>query len=201
MLRKIVFDPGRPWLGGNIFGGDENTYCPPVWDYLIDTFKPSTICDVGCGEGHLMLYFFKKGISVAGIEGLEENKFYAPAAIRNTIIIHDFQNRFDQVKKCDMVLSCEFVEHVEEKYSINYLDQFKECGILVFTHAVPDQIGRHHVNCKDDAYWISVMEVFKFTWLKEETNQARHLSAGNLWNTTLIFKNSQYENLGLHTNL
>jgi SAM-dependent methyltransferase len=191
MEHLYVYDPLRPWLGGNIKGGDPGTFCPGLWDFLINLFNPSTLCDVGCGEGHLIDYFQKKGIRVTGIDGLDQNRLAGPIPIRNKIVIHDFRNIFPFPKFYDMVISCEFVEHVDEKYSINYLDQFKQCKILVFTHATPGQIGYNHVNCRPDDYWIRIMTALKFTYLKSESEMARILGEGTYWNTTLIFKNNK----------
>lgn len=194
MAQILAYDPQKPWLGGNIKGGDPNTYCPPVWDFLIREFNPQTLCDVGCGEGYLIDYFQIKGVKVTGIDGLPENKISGPVAVRRRIIVHDFQNPYPDPSFYDMVISCEFVEHVDEIYCLNYLEQFRKCNILVFTHALPGQIGHNHVNCKDDRYWITIMKVFNFTFLEQDTLLARELAENSYWNTTLIFKNTYHEN-------
>jgi hypothetical protein len=190
MANIIAYDPVNPHLGGNIRGGDPNTWCPELWDYLISAFNPKTLCDVGCGEGYLIEYFQKKGITVRGIDGLPDNKYNSPVAVRDKIIIHDYQNKQPEILFYDMVISCEFVEHVDEIYSINYLDQFKECKHLAFTHAVPDQPGHNHVNCKDDKYWIAVMKALGFEVIPVITAMARKLAGATFWNTVLIFKNT-----------
>jgi hypothetical protein len=187
----IVFDPNQSHLGGNIRGGDPSTWCPEVWDYLIDKFSPKTLCDVGCGEGHLINYMQKKGIAVTGIDGLIDNMYNAPIPVRDKIIIHDYRNKQPNVLFYDLIVSCEFVEHVEEIYCLNYLDQFKECKILAFTHAMPYQPGHHHVNCRDDNYWIACMKALHFEFLPEETENVRALAKNTYWNTTLIFKNNK----------
>jgi SAM-dependent methyltransferase len=196
MTRIVAYNPEKPWLGGNIIGGDENTWAPAVWDYIIERFKPENLIDVGCGEGHLISYFQSKNIVVLGIDGLAENKLRAPDAVRNKIVIHDFRERYqftqsgenDLSNFLDMVISCEFVEHVDEEYAVNYLDVFQKGKIVVFTHAVPGQTGHNHVNCRDDSYWIDIMKILEYNFLQPETQAARDLACGNLWNTTLIFK-------------
>lgn len=187
----IAYDPRKPWLGGNIQGGDPMTFCPPVWDFLIEKFSPQSICDVGCGEGHLMEYFLHKNIAVTGIDGLPENKLNGVPCVKDRIIIHDYQERYPEPLFYDMVLSCEFVEHVDEEYCINYFDQFQKCKILAFTHAMPDQHGHHHVNCQNDMYWINMMSILHFNYLGNETRLARKLAGETFWNTVLIFKNKK----------
>jgi cyclopropane fatty-acyl-phospholipid synthase-like methyltransferase len=191
MNRTIVTDPERPWLGGNILGGDEMTYCPQVWDFLIDNFEPKSLLDVGCGEGYLMKYFLDRLIDVHGIDGLQENKNNSPVSIRDRIIVHDYTKgacnyRFTP----DMVISCEFVEHVDLKYMENYILQFVMCKTLVMTHALPHQDGYHHVACQSDDYWIGIMKAFNMK-LSPLTCQARKIAhnAGKiLWETILIFE-------------
>jgi SAM-dependent methyltransferase len=190
MPQLIAFDSNRPWLGGNILGGDPNTWCPELWDFLIDKFSPRSVCDVGCGEGYLINYFFSKGITVRGIDGLDSNRLTGPIPVRDKIITHDFIYPYPYAsqEKYDMVISCEFVEHVHEQYCINYFDVFRSGRILAFTHAMPGQPGHNHVNCRDDRYWIEMMSILKFKYLEDISKKARGLSGTTLWNTVLIFK-------------
>ena len=69
-------------------------------------------------------------------------------------IVHDYVNGpIENLPEYDLGWCCEFVEHVEEQYSDNFLETFKRCKVLVMTHAVPGQQGFHHVNCQDSDYW------------------------------------------------
>lgn len=186
---KLVVDTENPHLGGNVRGGDPRCDDHGVWDYLIDTFKPKTICDVGCGEGHLMSYFVRKGIYSNGVDGLQDNKDNAVVGVGESIYIHDYTKGIQPVViPVDMTVSCEFVEHVEEKYIPNYLPQFCACKTLVFTHALPNQAGHHHVHCKSDKYWIDLIKSAGFELLVEETEHARSLVQNSFWGTLLIFK-------------
>lgn len=188
--RIVVIDEKRPHLGGNIRGGDQDTYCPQVWDFLIDRFAPKSIMDIGCGEGYLMEYFASKGIEVFGIDGLQANKDNAPESIRERIEIHDYTTGYSNAENVDMVISCEFVEHVEPRYMHNYLLQFFNCKTLVFTHALPGQPGHHHVNCMSDDNWIELMAIFKWK-LSLLTCQARKVVNKVLWETVLIFEKDE----------
>ena len=49
---------GQDHLGGNINEGDPYTYCPTVWNYLIDRFCIKSVMDLGSGRGHCANYFF-----------------------------------------------------------------------------------------------------------------------------------------------
>jgi len=185
---QMVFDPLNPHLGGNICGGDERCNDYAVWDYLIHHFKPKSICDVGCGEGHLMEHFYDWYVKVYGIDGLQANKDNGVEEIKEFIRINDYTKHIGPVFNVDMVLSCEFVEHVEERFIKNYLFQFRYCKTLVFTHALPGQAGHHHVNCQDDKYWIDLMTRYNFKYLPVETEYARSIIGWTFWGSLLIFK-------------
>ena len=184
----VILDIEKPWLGGNIVGGDPRCEDPGVWNYLIEKFKPKTLMDIGCGEGQLIHYFQNKGVAVSGVEGLGENIDNAHEDIKGTIVEHDYLKGVLPPIKTDMVISCEFVEHVHKAYLVNFLPQFVACKILVFTHAVEDQLGYHHVNCENDPYWINLMTSLGMIFLEKETDAARKLVRKSFWGSTLIFK-------------
>ena len=70
--------------------GDWWTWCPKVWDWMAETFKPMTLIDVGCGEGHAIRYMLDHCcIDAVGIDGMAsaKNAGIVPPA---RIILHDF---------------------------------------------------------------------------------------------------------------
>jgi len=185
----VVYDVERPWLGGNILGGDDRCLDDGVFDYLLSEFNPSSIVDVGCGEGQLMEYFHYNEVQVHGIDGLEYNKDNAASDIKDRIVVHDYTNGPLHPIDVDMVISCEFVEHVHKRFMANFLPQFVYCETLVFTHAIEDQQGYHHVNCENDPYWINLMTSLGMVYLEDKTMEARNIvTDGHFWGTVLIFK-------------
>ena len=184
---EVVINKEYPHLGGNILGGDPNSWHPFVWMYLIYKFSPSSIFDMGCGEGHLMSYFHDKGINVYGSDGLLQNKKSSPNRIRDYMQIHDYNKGAMEPVPVDMTISCEFVEHIEAKYIKNIMPQFRSSKVVVFTHAVAGQDGYHHVNCQDDGYWIRLMILKGFRYEKTSTTLARVIAGDSHWKTILIF--------------
>jgi trans-aconitate methyltransferase len=162
--RTVVADPARPWLGGNIKGGDEMTYFPELWQWLIDFYEPKSILDIGCGEGHLMKFFSDRFVKVEGIDGMQENKDNAHPSIKDQITVHDYTTGhcWERAGKVDMVISCEFVEHVEEQYMENFLLDFCDGDVIVLTHALPGQPGYHHVNCKENDDWATIFKTLGY---------------------------------------
>ena len=80
----------------------------------------------------------------------------------------------------DIGWSVEFVEHVEEKYIPNYMPCFQSCNTVVITYAPPGWEGHHHVNLKDEDYWIQTFATNGLNHNAELTKQLREHSTMNL---------------------
>ena len=148
-----IYDDNRPDLGGNYHHGDNESFTPILWKYLIERFGVRSVLDVGCGEGHSVSYFHKLGVVAHGIDGLRVNIERA----NFPIAWHDL-TLGPYYMPVDMVVCVELVEHIEEKYLNNLLDTLENGQIICMTHAMPGQVGYHHVNCQSDEYWINHLE-------------------------------------------
>jgi hypothetical protein len=183
--------------------GDVGTWAPQVWDKLIEIYNPKTMIDVGCGAGFSTKYFIDKGINSMGVEGfltaINESK------IKEFIHVHDYvESEFIPEKEYDMAWCCEFVEHVEEIYSENFMKTFSKCKVVAMTHAVPGQPGFHHVNCQPSEYWISKFKNYGFSYNEDLSKECRELlpvykydefgnvtytpNGGHVKNTLMIFE-------------
>lgn len=168
-------------LGGFIAGGDPATYFPEMWKWVVEEFKVKTVHDIGCGEGHALKYFRDVlGCRVAGLDGIEQPD--------PDIITHDFENgsitnsawpNWPITWETDLIWSCEFLEHVEEKYTSNMYQSFKRGKIVLVTHAFPGQLGHHHVNCRDSEYWKGVFAGWGFQFDQGLTDVTRSLARRN----------------------
>jgi cyclopropane fatty-acyl-phospholipid synthase-like methyltransferase len=158
----------RGHLGGYVRGGDPKTWNPLVWAALLQIFKPKTLIDVGCGEGHALAWFRSNGLDVLGLDGI-------PQPDRD-ILQHDFtEGPFIPVLPVDLIWCCEFVEHVEDQYKENFLKTFDASRVIAMTHALPGQPGHHHVNCREAQYWIDLLTSRGFIYQLALTTQLRGL--------------------------
>lgn len=165
-------DENNLHLGGNIIEGDPATYCPTVWKYVIDKYSVKTVMDVGSGRGYALNWFADNGMDAFGIEGLSEN-------VKNSLhktIEHDL-TKGKYVHPVDLVNCIEVVEHIEEQYLDNLLQTLSSGKYLIMSHAVPGQeSGWHHVNCKDQEYWITHLSRYGLNYSEEDTFQIRKLA-------------------------
>jgi hypothetical protein len=167
-----VVDRSDPALGGNVAYGDPFTFAPAVWDYLMDRLAVTTMLDVGSGQGHCAAYWARKGRQVIAIDGLRAN---VARAIYPTIL-HDLRDR-PLIAPVDLVHCQEVVEHIEERHLDNLMATLTNGKVVAMTHALPDQPGHHHVNCRPSAYWIALMERAPYALFASDTDRVRALAA------------------------
>lgn len=168
-------------LGGWSMGGDGGTYYPTMWNFLINKYSIKSTLDIGCGRGYASRFFKSCGCKIRAIDGsplakeshlLEEKEFFYHDFTTGVLDICDAKT--EQPKTFDLAWSCEFVEHVEEKYLPNFMHNFIQCQYVAMTFAGPGQNGHHHVNLKPQSYWIEMFKNYGFTFLEEETNELRN---------------------------
>lgn len=144
-----------------------------VLNYMIDQYKVKSMLDIGCGPGGMVNLARDLGIDAYGIDG-----DFTLNRVGNFFTIHDYTLGNSPVNKTfDMAWSCEFVEHVEEDYLPNYMNDFQKAKYVVMTFS--EKSGHHHVNLKPASYWISKFKDYGFEYDDEETNNIRNASTMN----------------------
>lgn len=160
-----VTDNERPDLGGNCRLGDSRAITPEFWGYLVQRFAIHSMLDVGCGEGHVLYGFNKRGVIAHGIDGLLANR----KAARHPFTVHDL-TQAPYIYPCDLVHCVEVVEHIESSYLDNLLTTLTNAPVVVMTHGVPGQTGYHHVNLQPAEYWVDLF-----------ADRGYHLAPDNDW--------------------
>lgn len=180
-------------LGGYAIGGDDATFYPALWTWLVSDLGVRSVLDIGCGEGHAVAFFatLLPRSHVLGLDGVAQPE--------------DRIQQVDFTKGAPDVYSswargggptlgwgggptlgwcCEFVEHVEEQFVPNIVSAFRQCDIVLLTHADPGQPGYHHVNCRSSEYWKGVMAGagFLFDAPLTATTRARAAKNPSPWN-------------------
>jgi SAM-dependent methyltransferase len=181
-------------LGGFITGGDPDTFDPVVWQDLVNRFKPQNLVDIGCGEGYAVEWFVNNGVDAIGIEG--STKALEKSPVKDRIIIHDFTTGpYTLQPKFDIAWSCEFVEHVEAKYSNNYMSAFCSAPIVAMTYSEPQWSdgGHHHVNCQPQSYWNDKFAARGYQWMEEYSLYLRSIATARWVKPTVSVFRKAYD--------
>lgn len=167
-----------------------------AFKYLLSIFDIKTMIDIGCGPGGMVELGLRNGIDSIGIDGdhtiltlnqkyesvdgivlpIQIKHDYTTGVLCNQTLYKGFEFGVKDLTKFDLAWSVEFLEHVEEKYQANYMDTFCRAKYVLMTHALPGAPGYHHVNCRDESYWIDVFSKHRFRYLEEETHELRKRS-------------------------
>jgi hypothetical protein len=146
-------------------------------EHMISEYNISSCLDVGCGPGGMVDLMTSKRINCVGVDG----DFLLERKNPERFILHDFtKGKVSLEKKYDWAYSCEFLEHVEEKYIENFMPAFQQCRFITVTHATPGMPGHHHVNLQHEHYWIKVFAEWNLEYDEEKTKIVRQVSTMNL---------------------
>jgi cyclopropane fatty-acyl-phospholipid synthase-like methyltransferase len=171
MKLNIIHNNGG--LPAHLGGHENETHLDDgALSYLIDRFDIKSYLDIGCGPGGMVDLAASKNLKVLGIDG----DYTLERKIPENYVIHDFTVGSPDLSKYgifDIGWSCEFLEHVEERYMDNYMNSFKSCKRIVVTHAFPGQTGHHHVNEKEPNYWFQNFQERGFLLDMAATNGVR----------------------------
>jgi len=143
-------------------------------DWAIKTFKIKSFLDVGCGPGGMVELASLNNLKAIGIDGDYSLKRFSA----DNFVIHDYTTGpLEMSELFDLIWSCEFVEHVEEKFVLNFLQTFKHGKFIIMTFAPPNTPGHHHVNCKNEQYWIDMLQSINFKYDDIQTQNLRQASS------------------------
>jgi SAM-dependent methyltransferase len=138
--------------------------------FLINQYNIKTFLDIGCGPGGMVELAQMRGLDAVGVDG--DWTVERPKDVR--VMIHDYTVGPTQwTRQFDLGWSVEFLEHVEEKYQDNYMQDFARCKYVVTTAAPPNYPGHHHVNCREQEYWHAVFDKYGFDYDDEVTRRIR----------------------------
>ena len=177
--------PEADHLGGYRVGGDPRTWAPEAWEALLAHYKPSTVVDVGSGEGHSAKWFADRGLEVLALDGDTRAVEQCRAKGLRAIQV-DFEKHRPSVKPHDLAWCAEVVEHVSEDNSENLLGVLGECGVVAMTHAQPSDLGHHHVNCRPAEYWIAKMSRRGYRCNEALTTSLREATTAEFVKRTLL---------------
>jgi hypothetical protein len=160
-------------------------YSIKTMDWYIDSFKPNSVVDFGCGIGSYLESCYNKNIeSFKGYDiGGESAKKYTPAFLHNHIIYEDCTKEIITERKYECVITFETIEHIEPSGTDTFIKNLvnatdKNIGKILFTGAPPEQDGCGHINCQEKSFWIEQFAKYNF----EVDNELTELVKNNWFN-------------------
>ncbi len=124
---------------------------------LLELVDAKSVVDVGCGVGTWLSVYHKQGVTeILGIDGayvdrkllmIDQDRFQA----------HDLATPLDIDQKFDLVQSLEVAEHIDAGYAAQFISELTRLGnVILFSAAIPCQLGTGHVNEQFIDYWIDL---------------------------------------------
>lgn len=141
---KYIHEPG-------VHRADDAACIVPA---IMESFRPASVLDVGCGLGHFLQAFQGAGVpEVKGIEGewLDKSQLVIDP---EHVIIRDLEQPFSLGRKFDLVLCLEVAEHLTAAAASSLVEALTvHSDVIVFSAAIPGQGGQHHFNEQWIDYW------------------------------------------------
>jgi SAM-dependent methyltransferase len=109
---------------------------------------------VGCGTGEWLSVFEEHGVEdVWGVDGGWVSKKRLEIAEERFVPI-DLEQPFHIDRTFDLVVSLEVAEHLPEECANTFVDSLTRLGpVVLFSAAIPHQVGRKHINEQWPEYW------------------------------------------------
>lgn len=136
-------------------------YSLKTMDWYVDTYRPQSVCDFGCGIGSYIESAYLKGIEKCkGYDiGGDYARKYTPEYIQRFIEYRDCTDPIYE-DQYDCVISFETAEHIDPagsgRFVQNIVSACKQNRLILFTAAPPGQEGCGHINCQPKDFWISL---------------------------------------------
>ncbi len=124
---------------------------------VLDLLGAKSVVDVGCGAGTWLSIYRKNGIEdILGIDGEYVN--------RDLLLIddhlfraHDLSRPLGPGRRFDLAQSLEVAEHIDSVHAGQFISGLVQLSdVVLFSAAVPCQLGTGHVNEQFVDYWIDL---------------------------------------------
>jgi SAM-dependent methyltransferase len=139
---------------------------------VVEVCQPSTVLDLGCGQGYFVKWLRDEKVEAWGVEGENLGSLFRAPGYQ---IQQDLSQSFDLGKTYDLVMCTEVVEHIPEIYEDVVFDNIAHHThrYLVFSGATPGQGGTGHINEKPETYWFACLVRRGFKLLHAASVQTR----------------------------
>jgi SAM-dependent methyltransferase len=121
---------------------------------VLKLVQPKSVVDIGCGRGVWLREFQRNGVQqIFGVDGTyvrPQELLIDPEFFRGV----DLTTRWRLDGRYDLVVCLEVAEHLPQRSAKHLVSTLASAAPLVlFSAAVPNQVGTHHINEQWPAYW------------------------------------------------
>ena len=121
---------------------------------LLQEMKIASLLDIGAGHGAWAAEWLAAGVmTVLAVDGdyVRPDQLAIP---KSAFRAHDLAMPLDLKQRFDLVQSLEVAEHLPADKAETFVDNVTGHGdVILFSAAVPNQGGEHHVNEQPPEYW------------------------------------------------
>ncbi len=142
-------------------GAEPYRWDNPVWprhfgriaDFLVATFAPRTVLDVGCGVGFLVDALRDRGVDARGIDVSAYAIAHVPAHLQPYCSLGSITDEIDGDP--DLISCIEVLEHVPSAVTAHALDNLTARTSRILFSSSPDDFDEPtHVNVRPIAEWV-----------------------------------------------
>ena len=159
--------------------------------------RPKSVLDVGCGVGAWVAEWINQGVTdVLGLDGeyVDKSMLQIPlTSFQST----DLRNPFSLGRRFDLVQSLEVAEHLEESCADAFVQSLVDhADTILFSAAIPGQLGKHHVNEQWPSYWAEKFSHFglkSFDVVRPTIWMDQRVDCWYRQNTILFSKESSFD--------
>lgn len=146
---------------------EEHIQAERLADYLIDKYSPSSIIDFGCATGLYLAPFYRAGTFTLG---LDVSYSALQSRMVDNVIFGDIRYPLNVTWNFDIAISLETLEHIDEKYSEQAVENIARASdLLLFSAAAENQIEESHVNLQPKSHWIVRFKKYGLEYSLQET--------------------------------
>lgn len=179
---------------------------PFIVGELVNTFRPKTYLDLGCGTGIYVEEFARQDVSVIGVEGnLAVKQILKTSPTK--VIFSDLRAPLPLKKQFELVTCFEVVEHIEPEYVdilVQNLTLYCRKWLIITSGEDSKGKNREHVNEQAQRYWIRRIKKENYRFERRLTRRLRRkysrflLGKGLPWFGELLLVFSNKKNVANH---
>jgi SAM-dependent methyltransferase len=169
---------------------------------VMELVRPSSVVDVGCGIGAWLSRFREYGVrKILGLDGayVDRTKLLIPC---ESYIAVDLARPFTLPETFDLAVSLEVAEHLPAPSAKGFVQCLCQLApVVMFSAAVPGQMGTGHLNEQWASYWHALFSSFRYRMFDPFRPVIWHDQQVALWYRQNTFLYVQEDFLTSHSNL